>query len=508
MHEQDKLAMDRVRKARAELILSRRFYGVLVSNVEPVISREVGAAATDTKRHYFNPDFVATLSQEELLGTQVHESEHDARHHSTRRMGRDPKDWNAACDLAIDQDIIAEGFKLPAVHLDWLRDNWNEAYRGLSAEDIYRAREQQKQQEQPEGDGGDEADETEGEQTESESEPGQDGEAEDESQGDDGQDGDEEGQDEAEGNGEGQGGGEETDDQGEPKGQGEGNGEEAEAAEGQGGQGEGDGEAEAQAEGQGGDANGEGNEVGNGKAPKSSGDPGRCGEVLDAAEDTAGLSDEDAKWERIVRQAASLAKAAGQLPGHITREIERANNPTQDWREVLRAWIDGGARRIETWNRPNRRFVGRGFVLPGSQRDGVNKVCFLIDTSGSMDSVALECVRTEAQAALDDGAIDEVVVIYGDTRVTRVDTFHDTDEIEFDPRGGGGTDLRPLFQYVADEHFDASLIICFTDLYIGDPGPEPHCPVLFAVTGILAPAVQALIDNAPWGAPGIDVGAH
>lgn len=124
-----------------------------------------------------------------------------------------------------------------------------------------------------------------------------------------------------------------------------------------------------------------------------------------------------------------------------------------------------------------------------------------------MDDVALACINTEAQAALDDGVIEEVVAIYGDTRVTRVDTFRTGDEIELDPRGGGGTDMKPLFQHVAEEHDDAALIVCFTDLYIGDPGPEPHCPVLFAVTGY-PDAVRELIANAPWGSPGIDVGAH
>jgi predicted metal-dependent peptidase len=108
---------------------------------------------------------------------------------------------------------------------------------------------------------------------------------------------------------------------------------------------------------------------------------------------------------------------------------------------------------------------------------------------------------------LDDGIIDEVVVLYGDTRLTREDHYQTGDQIVFDPKGGGGTDMKPLFAHVAEEHDDASLIICFTDLYIGDAGPEPHCPVLFAVTGY-PDAVKQLIANAPWGARGIDVGAH
>src|SRR5580765_2414028 len=107
----DEQAMERVLKARAELIMTRCFYGVLVSNVEPVLSRAVPTAATNSKQHFWNPDFVGELTQDELEFVQAHETEHDARHHSTRRGERDPKKWNEAADYAINPDLVREGFK-------------------------------------------------------------------------------------------------------------------------------------------------------------------------------------------------------------------------------------------------------------------------------------------------------------------------------------------------------------------------------------------------------------
>ena len=458
----DEQATARVQKARAELIMARRFYGVLVSNVEPVLSRKFPTMATDGKRHFFNPEFICGLSQAELLGVQCHESEHDARHHGSRREGRDPVKWNEACDYAINIDLIDEGFTLPKGALI------DRKYRGMSAEDIYRCREldadkkrkeeeqqQQEQQQQP-----DDSDEGEGDQS-------------DDADADDN---------------ETDGGGDESADAG---------GDDADDGE------SGDDEdAEGDDDGSGDEGGGEGD-----AEQQSSGDPGGCGEVLDSAEDISDLADEDIKWERITRQAASMAKAVGQLPGHISREIERANNPPRNWRDELREFAEQGALRVETWNRPNRRFMYSRLVLPSTQKDGVNKAVFIIDTSGSMDEIALRCVNTEASAMLDDGIIDTVVVLYGDVRLTREDHFQTGDEMEFDPRGGGGTDMKPLFKHVAEQHDDASLIICFTDLYIGDAGPEPHCPVLFAVTGY-PDTVKQLIENAPWRARGIDVGAH
>ena len=498
----DKLATERVLKARSELILARRFYGVLVSNVEPVLSRKFPTMATDSKRHYFNPEFIMSLTQDEVLGVQAHESEHDARHHGTRRNGRDHEEWNIACDYAINIDLVDEGFKLPKSALI------DPKYRGMSAEDIYRSRELDKQN-QPKPEDSEDNEPEENEDDDNESSEGSEGnESEDETEDKDdsesgSKDGDSDGSedDESEDEGKPEAGGDDTGDAGEPEdkpeGDGANGGDEADEDAGEPSDEAGDGNGKADGEG-----DGEPTE------PQSSGDPGGCGEVLDSAEDAGDVADEDGKWERIVRQAVTMAKSAGQLPGHVSREVERANNPPQDWREVLRAWYDSGALRKETWNRPNRRFAGGGLYLPGNQKDGVNKAAFLIDTSGSMDTIALALIRDETQAALDDGVIDEIVVVYGDTRVTRTDTYRTGDEIEFDPRGGGGTILHPLFDHVRDYHDDTNLIVCFSDMFnFGSWGDEPACPVLFAMTGY-PEHVKMHMANTPWGAPGIDVGAH
>lgn len=507
MQDTDKVALDRVLKARAELIMTRTFYGVLVGQVTPVPSRRFPTMATDGKTHFFNPEFITSLPQTELLGVQAHESEHDARRHHTRRGGRDPLEWNICTDYAINIDLVDQGFKLPKGALV------DPKYRGMSAEDIYRTREieraleqQQQKDESPDADEDDEQDDA-------DSESGQDEGDEGENEADDagGQDGDEDGQDE----GDGKGGDAPDGDDGQ-------DGQDGQPGEGAGEQENGeldspgtspDGtELDGPSRGLTSQHRDEPIEAGNGTADDESAvaaaDFG-CGQVLDAAETSAEMATEDARWEVCLRQAAMLAAKRGDAPGHVAREIERADHPPQDWRETLRAYFDGGATTQETWARPNRRFIGGGLYLPGRQRDGVNRVVFMIDTSGSVCYFpgALEAIRVETQSALDEGIIDQAVVLYGDTRVTRVDEYRGGDEIEFDPRGGGGTVMRPLFNYVAEQVDDASLIVAFTDLEIepeSELGPEPHCPVLWAAVGYPA-SVKEYLKNTPWGSPGIEI---
>lgn len=517
--------LERIAKARVELLLTRTFYGVLVGQVVPVVSHKVPTMATNGKQHFANPDFIAGLTQKELLGVQAHESEHDARRHHTRRGNRDPKEWNIACDYSINCDLLDEGFTLPKGALV------DRKYKGMSAEDIYRAREidrmlkqqeedekrkQQAQDDQNDDDSDDAQDEGD---DESNDEAGDDEAGDDSDEGDDESEGDDAGDDEGEGD---DAGDDAEGDTGNGEGDAEGEGDDAGTTAGtpdgtpegepsQEGAGEGDAGEATDTAGEAGTAPGEAaSEVGEGEnEPRSGGDPGGCGEVLDAAPDTADLATEDARWETVLRQAAMLAAKRGTAPGHVARELEHADHPPQDWRETLRAFFDQGAITQETWSRPNRRTIGSGLYLPGRVKDGINKVVFMIDTSGSVTYYpgALEAIQTETQAALDEGIIDSAVILYGDTRVTRVDEYRNGDEIEFDPKGGGGTVMRPLFDYVKNEVDDASMIVAFTDLEIETEdqlGGEPHCPVLWAVVGY-PDRVKRYLKQTPWNAPGIEV---
>jgi predicted metal-dependent peptidase len=510
--EIEKIAARKILMARTAIIQTRKFYGVLVANVRPQPCWSIPTMGTDSKTHFYNPAFIARLDQKKVEGTQVHESEHDARHHSTRRNGRDPELWNRACDYTINGDIIAQGFVLPD---EGDLDGGNILYRkdliGLAAEDIYRIlvvereQERQKQQpQQPEDEDGEAEDEdnTDTDDTDQDDDASDDGKS-----NDDGDDGDDESEAES-------GDGDESEDDASDDGDsedGDGDGEPEGDDEGQGGDGESDdaeGDGEADGEGQGGadgetEGDGEGSE-GKGKPmPTSCGDGG-CGEVFDAPGDAAERADTDAKWTVITHQAAAIAAKAGDVPGHWQGIFEKRKTVTQDWRERLRAFFDAGASVIQTWKRPSRRFAHSSLILPSNQRDGINKAVFIVDTSGSM--LWMEGVMTkvanEVQGAIEAGVISEAIVVYADTVVTRVDRYADGELVEFDPKGGGGTDMRPAFQWVEDNEPDATCIVCLTDLEIGNPGVEPVQPTLWAVYN--DPRAIKLLTP-PWGEV-IDVG--
>jgi predicted metal-dependent peptidase len=71
-------------------------------------------ACVDTRgRIGLAPAFAATLDDAELACLVAHELSHLIYRHSERRDGREPKAWNVACDMALNQILVDAGMRLP-----------------------------------------------------------------------------------------------------------------------------------------------------------------------------------------------------------------------------------------------------------------------------------------------------------------------------------------------------------------------------------------------------------
>ena len=90
------------------------FYSAIAMRLPGRCSPEVETFATNGKEIIYNPDFIATLSEREIVGVICHEVLHVAVLHHCRKGNRDHQRWNIACDLAINQIILEGGLSLPA----------------------------------------------------------------------------------------------------------------------------------------------------------------------------------------------------------------------------------------------------------------------------------------------------------------------------------------------------------------------------------------------------------
>lgn len=64
----------------------------------------IDTAATDGKNYYWNPDFMAALSENEIATIMYHESFHVIFHHcdGIRGVGKNPRTWNLALDYVVN----------------------------------------------------------------------------------------------------------------------------------------------------------------------------------------------------------------------------------------------------------------------------------------------------------------------------------------------------------------------------------------------------------------------
>jgi predicted metal-dependent peptidase len=219
-------------------------------------------------------------------------------------------------------------------------------------------------------------------------------------------------------------------------------------------------------------------------------DPGGCGEVRDlGSEDGAAVPGEadfsqaEADWKVAVVQAAQQARAFGRLPSGVERLVDEVVNPRVDWRAVLRRFMDRAAKSDYSWVPPNRRHVYAGFYLPSCRNSELGPVVVAVDTSGSISNEMLGRVAAELSAIFQD-ARAEVHVIYCDAKIQAVEYFPAGDfPSRLNAKGGGGTDFRPVFDWVDGSGVIPSCLIYFSDLEGEYPEVDPGFPVLWVVDG-------------------------
>jgi predicted metal-dependent peptidase len=412
----------RMTRLRSQLIVHHPFFGFLASRLQLMSAPGIGTMATDGKRWLYDPAFLDRCNDPKLLFVGAHEVLHCALNHTTRRGNRDPELWNVACDHVVNLSLREAGFVVP-----------QEAYcdvqfKGMHADDVYRILKTQ-QQEQPE-----ESDDQEG-------------------------DGEDDGQNQS--------------------GDKDGNDDDVDAETGSTGQGTDDADSPAN----GSNSGNAGDDSANGtNAPIS--DPGDCGAVIDAApqNDQSTLDDVAEEWNVAVRQATNFARRQGEgrLPGFIEEIITNLNRPKVDWRDVLRSWIEPSSTKDYTWARPNRRMLPFGIIAPGTTTDGIHHVGIAVDDSASVSSEMLQQFASEAQAALDDGKIDKLTVVFCDDRVQSVTEYVMGEIIDLKAKGRGGTRFDPAFAWFTENAPDVAGVVYLTDLDSSSFGSEPPYRVLWA----------------------------
>jgi predicted metal-dependent peptidase len=190
---------------------------------------------------------------------------------------------------------------------------------------------------------------------------------------------------------------------------------------------------------------------------------------------------------RDMRTELARSSRQGTLPGELTEAIIRAGRSSVPWQGLLARCFTGIRRDDYRLLPPSRRHIWRGMFLPSVGVPGPRLIVCAIDTSGSVGTalarrflVEVHALRSTAQCRLH--------VVQCDARITQVNTYESWEtpdsrlnQVEF--RGRGGTDFRPVFEWIQKKVLPAEgspdLLVYLTDAHGTFPDNPPLYPVVW-----------------------------
>lgn len=223
--------------------------------------------------------------------------------------------------------------------------------------------------------------------------------------------------------------------------------------------------------------------------PPGDGSGGPQDEIVQGTPDPALAGAQAADWKVATVQAANAAKAVGKLSEGLEQFVDKLMQNKVDWKSELRRFINQASKNDYAWNRPNRKMLAAGFILPGLYSESAGTIYIASDESGSVDNAITAAFSAEVTAIMQDIRPEKVVLGHFDTKVRKVEEFDTDDEFKMTRFCSGGTNFQNIFEPTETMAAPPICAIVLTDLY-GPFGTPPDFPVLW---------VSINKQVAPWG---------
>ena len=399
--------------SRMRLLCNHGFFGLLLMHMRYAVDESVPTACTDGQRIIFGTDFLDDIDDDELDFVMMHEVMHVVLRHCTRGEGLDDEKYNIAADIVVNSNILLEnGMDLSKITLSKYGESMHLAPDGKEGH-LYTAEEVYAMLPDDSG-----KKNKNGGSNNRQDKSGNSG-------------------------GSSSAGGKQNN---------------GSSAKGAGGKQNGTSKDERQGKGSGG----------------SWDDHSRWGEMREADEHA------DELWVKRAIDAAEAieirdaAMSRGTLPLFAKRLLKELRQPQTDWRKILCEFVQEEINDYSFFP-PDRRFDDNPFYLPdfNEKDEKVEKILFMIDTSGSMSDAMISAAYSEVKGALDqfNGKLEGWLGFF-DAAIVEPEPFANEEEFSIiKPVGGGGTSFSIIFEYVSQFMKDDPpvSIIILTDGYAPFP---------------------------------------
>jgi len=190
---------------------------------------------------------------------------------------------------------------------------------------------------------------------------------------------------------------------------------------------------------------------------------------------------DESQWEYAASLAKEVAMRKSSFPLGLERLAKKMKAKDIDWKFELYNAINRHMRNNYSFMPPNKKHLYRGFALPSLTSDTLSLIV-AIDTSGSINDILLGTFIEEFKSIMQSFPAVSIELIIADAKVHGHYSLQGGENMDFQLKGGGGTDYRPVFEYIDANLPMSSMLLYFTDGEGIFPRIPPPYEVLWALS--------------------------
>lgn len=180
---------------------------------------------------------------------------------------------------------------------------------------------------------------------------------------------------------------------------------------------------------------------------------------------------------------------AGRMGMEIPRAMLEAMEPEVNWADETKEFVTAATKGCDeyTYRKYNKHRIVDEYFLPSTESEKVGKICVFIDTSGSIGQAQLDEFGAEIAGICELCQPEELQVGWWDYDMHGTQVFHEGEYNNIrgllKPKGGGGTRVGCVRDYIIENKVECDCVVIFTDGYVEEnPLWDIKPPTLWLVT--------------------------
>lgn len=166
-------------------------------------------------------------------------------------------------------------------------------------------------------------------------------------------------------------------------------------------------------------------------------------------------------------------KSSGGIPGEFMEMVNQLLEPKTGLLEYITKWVQNMKHYSNSYKRGDRRYLYKNLIVPSKIKNIKHfDLLFYIDTSGSLNLEELGQVFSEMYYIINSLKSYSIDIIQSDAGITDIHTIDNKSPLDMEKfltvKGRGGTEMKPLFNYLkkTDKKYDLTMV--FSDYYISE----------------------------------------